>query len=60
MERGFPGGKRVHNIMRVRVCAAHIGGRGGCWTLDSLNKGQFLGRFSLYMGGFGRNWQKKQ
>ena len=26
---------------------------------NSLNKGPFLGRFSLNMGGFSRNWQKK-
>ena len=42
-------------MLRVRVCATHIG---GFWTQNSLNKGLFFGRFSLNMGGFSRHWQK--
>ena len=42
-------------MFRVRVCATHMG---GFWAPNSLKKGLFLGIFSLYMGGFLRNWQK--
>ena len=42
-------------MLRVRVCAANIGGFLGP---KSLNKGPFFGRFSLNMGGFSRNCQK--
>ena len=41
-------------MLMVRVCAAHMG---GFRVQHSLNKGHFLGRFSLHMGGFSRNWQ---
>ena len=30
----------------------------GFWAQNSLNKGPFLSRFSLYMDGFSRNWQQ--
>ena len=43
----------VHNMLRVRVCAAHMGGFLG---RNSLNKGPFFGRFSINMGWFSRNW----
>ena len=36
-----PGGGGVHNMLRVRVCAAHMG--------------PFFGRFSLNKGGLSRN-----
>ena len=42
-------------MLRVRVCAAHMG---GFWAPDSLNKGPFFGRFSLNKGGLSENWQK--
>ena len=42
-------------MLRVRVCAAHMGGFLG---QNSLNKGPFFGRFSIKMGGLSRNWQK--
>ena len=42
-------------MLRVRVCAAHMGGFLG---LNSLNKGPFFGRFSINMGGLSRNWRK--
>ena len=42
----------VHNMLRVRVCAAHMGGFLG---RNSLNKGPFFGRFSINMGGLSRN-----
>ena len=42
-------------MLRVRVCAAHMGGFLGP---NSLNKGPFFGRFSLNMGGFSKNCQK--
>ena len=46
-------GWRVHNMLRVRVCAAHMGGFLG---QNSLNKGPFFGRSSINMGGISRNW----
>ena len=39
-------------MLRVRVCAAHMGGFLG----SKLNKDPFFGRFSLNMVGFSRNW----
>ena len=39
-------------MLRVPVCAAHIGGFLG---QNSLNKGPFFGRFSIHMGGLSRN-----
>ena len=30
----------------------------GFWAQNSLKKGLVLGRFSINMGGFSRNWQK--
>ena len=42
-------------MLRVRVCAAHMG---GFLVQNSLNKGSFFGRFSLNMGVLSRNWQK--
>ena len=50
-----PGPPGVHNMLRVRVCAAHMGGFLG---QNSLNEGPFFGRFSLNMGGLCRNWLK--
>ena len=50
-----PGGGGVHSMLRVRVCAAHMG---GFLSRNSLNKGPFFGRFSINMGGFSRNWRK--
>ena len=41
-------------MLRVRVCAAHMG---GFLVQNSLNKGPFFGRFSLSKGGFPRNSQ---
>ena len=41
-------------MLRVRVCAAHVGGFLG----PKFSKGPFFGRFSINMGGFCRNWQK--
>ena len=41
--------------MRVRVCAAHMGGFS---VQNSLNRSPFLGRFSLNMDGFSRNRKK--
>ena len=42
-------------MLRVRVCAAHMG---GFLAPNSLNKGPFFGRFSLHKGGLSRNWRK--
>ena len=42
-------------MLRVRVCAAHMG---GFWAQNSLDKGPFFGRFSINMGEFSRNWRK--
>ena len=42
-------------MLRVRVCTAHMG---GFFVTNSLNNGPFIGRFSLNMGGFSRNWQR--
>ena len=42
-------------MLRVRVCAAHMGGFLG---RNSLNKGPFFDRFSINMGGLSRNWRK--
>ena len=41
-------------MLRVRVCAAHMG---GFWVQNSLNKGPFFGRFSIKMRGLSRNWR---
>ena len=51
----LPGGGGVHNMFRVRVCAAHMG---GFWAPNSLNKGPFFGRFSISKGGLSRNSEK--
>ena len=54
----FPGwGGGVHNMLRARVCAAHMGGFLG---LKFSKKGSLFGRFSLIKGGLSRNWQKLQ
>ena len=45
----------VHNMLRARVCAAHMGGFLGP---NSLNKGPFFGRFSINKGGLFRTWRK--
>ena len=37
----------VHDTLRIRVCAAHMG---GFWVLNSLNNGPFFDRFSLKHG----------
>ena len=42
-------------MLRVRVCAAHMGGYLG---QNSPNKGPFFGRFSINMGGLSRHWRK--
>ena len=42
-------------MLRVRVCAAHMGGFLG---RNSLNKGFFFGRFSINMSGLSTNWRK--
>ena len=42
-------------MLRVRVCAAHMGGLFG---RNSLNKGPFFGRFSINMGELSQNWRK--
>ena len=42
-------------MLRVRVCAAHMGGFLG---QNSLDKGPLFGRFSINMGGLSRNWRK--
>ena len=45
----------VHNMLRVRVCAAHMDGFVG---RNSLSRGPFFGRFFINMGGLSRNWRK--
>ena len=51
-------------MLRVRVCAAHMGGFLGpkfsCFPFSLGPKflGPFFGRVSFNMGGFSRNWQK--
>ena len=41
-------------MLRVRVCAAHMGG----FLCRKFSKqGSFFGRFSLNMGGLPRNWR---
>ena len=45
----------MHNMFRVRVCVAHMGGFLG---QNSLNKGPFFRRFFINMGGLSRNWRK--
>ena len=50
----YPGGG-VHNMFRVRVCAAHMGGFLG---LKFSKQGSLFGRFSINMGGLSRNWRK--
>ena len=42
-------------MLRVRVCAAHMG---GFLSRNCLDKGPFFGRFSMNMGGLSKNWQK--
>ena len=42
-------------MLRVRVCAAHMG---GFWGQSSLDKGPFFGRFSMNMGELSRSWRK--
>ena len=53
---GWNPGGRVHNMLKVQVCAAHMGGLLG---RNSLNKGPFFGRFSINMGGLSRNRRQK-
>ena len=36
-------------MLRIRVCAAHMG---GFWGQNSLNKGPFVGRFSINIVGY--------
>ena len=45
----------VHNMFRVRVCAANMG---GCLSPEFSKQGSLFGRFSLNMGRFGRNSRK--
>ena len=47
-------GQGVHNMLRVRVCTAHMGGFLG---RNSLDKGTLFGRFSINMGGLSKNWR---
>ena len=42
-------------MLKVRVCAAHMGGFS---SRNSLNKGPCFGRFSINMCMLSRNWQK--
>ena len=42
-------------MLRLRVCATHMGGFLGP---KFSKQGSLLGRFSINMGGFSRNWQK--
>ena len=49
-----PGGG-VHNMLRVRVCAAHMGGFLGP---KFSKQGSLFGRFSIKEGGLSRNWRK--
>ena len=42
-------------MLRVQVCAAHMG---GFWGQNSLNKDVFFGRFYINMGALSRNWRK--
>ena len=42
-------------MLRVRVCAAHIGGFLGP---KFSTQGSLFGRFSINMGGLSRNWRK--
>ena len=39
----------TRNMLRVRVCAAHMG---GFLSQNFLNKGPFFGRFSINIGGY--------
>ena len=50
-----PGGGGVHNMLRVRVCAAHMGGFLGP---KFSKKGSIFGRFSINKGELSRNWRK--
>ena len=43
----------VHNMLRVRVCAAHMGGFLGP---KFSKQGSHFGRFSINKGGLSRNW----
>ena len=51
----YPGGGGVHHMLRVLVCAAHMG---QLLSRNSRNKGPFFGRFFINMDGSSRNWQK--
>ena len=42
-------------MLRVRVCAAHMGGFLGP---KFSKQGSLFGRFSINMGGLSRNWRK--
>ena len=42
-------------MLRVRVCAAHMG---GFLSRNSLKKGPFFVRFFINMGGLSGNWRK--
>ena len=50
------GGGGVHNMLKVWVCAAHMGGFLGP---KFSKQGYLFGRFSLNRGGFFRNWPKE-
>ena len=43
-------------MLRVRACAAHMGGFLGP---KFFNQGPFFGRFSINMGGLSRNWRER-
>ena len=51
-----PGGGGVHNMLRVQVCAAHMGGFLG--PKSSKQGSLFSVDLSLNMGGLCRNWRK--
>ena len=48
-------GGGAHNMLRVRVCAAHMGGFLGA---KSSKQGSLFGRFSICKCGLSRNWRK--
>ena len=67
MLRSFPGGRGVHDMLRVRVCAAHMGGflgpkfskQGSLSRQIFLKQGwviQKLAKNSKKMGGFPPNF----
>ena len=50
----IPRGGGVHIMLRVRVCAAHMGGFLGP---KFSKQGSLFGRFSINKGGLSRNWR---